>query len=464
MANAVKVDEVTGPPPATMTSRWSRWRAVVAGFFPVTEPSKTPRVRMAVWYLAAFAAAVGYLLLIPAGRSRLQHMWAEDGARFFLDANTTPLWKVLIEPYADSGYLHTVPRLGAELASQLPLSWAAASVAITAAALRAGVALLVFTASGSVLRSTTLRVALAALVVVAPVGNSEAVNNLANFHWFALFGAFWLLWWRPALRWQIALAAVSLFLAATSSALVLLLSPLALARFALPGWRQRIITLAFFLGVVIQSSVMVLSPRYDHFNQPVDAKAAAMAALSRVPLVTFTGSEDVARFYVAFGYWPFVGALVFILALAVVAFRWGGAPRAVLVALALGYAAVSIWLSLSQNWHWGAGILQPGVVLDGQRYSVVPCLLLLAVVAIGLDRIPKAGWRRIGMAAVAAVLLTAIVRQLPESTGRLTGVTWQQTVATAKLECAQGKPAAVLQLAPTVPDNWTVKLACQYVH
>jgi hypothetical protein len=464
MGNTVTVGD-SARPPDPKTSIWSRVRGAVADLFPVPEPRRTSRGRMIAWYLAGFAAAVGYLLVIPAGRSRFDHVWAEDGARFLYDANTIPLWRVLTEPYVDSGYLHTIPRLGAELASQLPLSWAAATIAITAAMLRAGVALVVFTTSGGVLRSRTLRVALAALVVVAPVGNAEAINNLTNFHWFAFFGAFWLLWWRPAARWQVALATVGLFLAVTSSALVVTLAPLALVRFALPGWRQRIITLGYFLGLVIQGTTMLRTPRIDHFNMPVDLKAAAMGALSRVPLVTFTGSEDIGRYYQHFGYWPFVGALAVILALALVAFRWGGAPRAALVAVALAYAVLAIWLSLSQNWHWSAELLQPGVVLDGQRYSVVPCLMLLAVLAIGLDRIPKAGWRRAGMAVMAVVLLTGIVRQLPMSTGRLTGVpTWEQSVLTAKLECARGASEGVLQLEPTAPANWTFDLPCRYVN
>jgi hypothetical protein len=133
------------------------------------------------------------------------------------------------------------------------------------------------------------------------------------------------------------------------------------------------------------------------------------------------------------------------------------------VAVTLGYAALSLWFSLSQNWHWSPELLQPGVVLDGQRYSVVPCLMLLAVMAIGLDRIPKPGLRRAGMVVMAVVLLTGVVRQLPMSSGRLTGVPWDQSVVTAKLECARGASIGVLQLEPTVPDNWVVKLPCQYV-
>jgi hypothetical protein len=459
----VVIDESFSRASAPTISGLSRLREGLAGLFPEPEPSRAPRAKMVACYLAAFAAAVAYLLLIPAGRSRLENIWAEDGARFLLDAENLPLWKALAQPYADSGYLHTIPRLGAELASQLPLSAAAATIAVTAAVLRAGVALLVYTASSGFLRSRPLRIALAALVVLAPVGNAEAINNLANFHWFILFGSFWLLWWRPARRWQAILAAVVLFLAATSSALVPLLAPLALARFALPGRRQRTVTLGFFLGTAIQSVVLLLNSRNQHFNESADAKTAALSALSRVPLVTFTGSEDVLSYYRTFGYWPFIAALVFVLALALVAFRWGGAPRALLVTAALAYAALYITLSLSENWHWRPGFPQPEFVLDGQRYSVIPCLLFLTVVAVGLDSLPRAGWRLLGMVGVGAVLVIGIVRQLPRSTGTMDGVPWTQSVADAKLACSQGKPTAILQLVPTSPQNWTVELSCQYI-
>jgi len=463
MGNTVSVGDSVRPPVPKM-STLSRVRGTVTSLFPVPEPGRTSRKRMFAGYLAGFVAAVAYVLLIPAGRSRLDHMWAEDGARFLLDAKTVPLWRALFEPYVDSGYLHTIPRLGAELASHLPLSWTAAGIAIIAAMLRAGVALVVFTASGGVLRSKTLRFALAALIVVAPVGNAEAINNLANFHWFAFFGAFWLLWWRPVARWQVAFATVALFLAVTSSVLVVALAPLALVRFALPGWRQRIITLGYVVGLVIQATTMLLVPRVAHFDVPLDPGAAALGALSRVPLVAFAGSEDIGRYYEEFGYWPFYLALAVILALAVLAFRWGNAPRVALAAVAFAYAVLIIWLSLSQNWHWYADVLQPAVVLDGQRYSVVPCLLLLTVMAIGLDRIPKAGWQRAAMVAMAVVLLAGIVRQVPISTGRLTGPGWQQSVVTARQACARGDAEGVLQLAPTSPQNWTFKLPCEFVN
>jgi len=456
-------DVATGEGPVPAKSHRPKARERVAGFFPAAEPDSAFRGRVILFHLAGFTAAVGYLLLIPAGRSRLSHIWAEDGARFLVDAESTPLWRALFLPYRESGYLHTIPRLGAELVSHLPLSWAAAGLAVASALVRAGLALVVFTSSKGYLRSGTLRFALAALVVVAPVGNSEAVDNFTNFHWFAFLGAFWLLLWRPARRWQTASSALALFLAATSSPFIPLLVPLGLARFAIPGRRQRIITLSFLLGVAVQVTAMAITPRYDHFHRSAEVGAVALGALARVPLVAFTGSEDISRYFAAFGYPPFIVALAVILATAAAGFRWGGPRRAALTAAALGYAGLLIWLCLSSNWHWDADVPQPSVVLDGQRYSVTPCLLVLTVIAVGLDCVPAAVWRRAAMAVIGTALVAGVVRQLPNSAGTLTGVTWQQSVDNARTVCARGGPKATLQLSPTSPDNWTVDLPCRVV-
>jgi hypothetical protein len=460
MGNAVIADTGTagdaGQPSIPRTSGLSRWRDGVAnGMFGVSEPATTSRSRMTGWYLAAFAASVGYLLLIPAGRARLTHIWAEDGWRFLADARSVPFGSALVTPYG--GYLHVVPRIAAELVSHLPLTWAAAGLAVAAAMARAAIALLVFAASGGILRYLPVRFALAALVVVIPAGNAETLNNISNLHWFALYGAFWLLWWRPASRWVAVVAAVAAFLTATTDPTVLLLAPLALARFALPGRRQAVITGGFLLGAAAQAAAVLLATRVPYSNTPVDVKAAVLAGLLRVPLVAFTSSEDTALIYRAFHYWPAILALVVALGVAAVAVRWGATAQRVLPLVALAYCVLFISLDLSENWTRVMYADRPGVVLDAQRYSVAPCLFLLTAVAVGLDRVPRPAWRRAGSVVVAAILLTGVVRQLPVASYRPTGPAWDQSVAAAKEQCAQGGSFATL---PLEPSGWTVQLDC----
>lgn len=128
-------------------------------------------------YLFSFAGAMAFLLLIPAGwaGARLDHLWAEDGARWMVDAIRTPTLENLVTPYG--GYLHTLPRLVAEVIALFPLEWTAALFAVSAAALRVMVAFISFAASGAYLRSTPLRFALAALVVVLPAGACREANG-----------------------------------------------------------------------------------------------------------------------------------------------------------------------------------------------------------------------------------------------------------------------------------------------
>jgi hypothetical protein len=221
-----------------------------------------------------------------------------------------------------------------------------------------------------------------------------------------------------------------------------------------------VITLGFCLGAAAQLIAVLLATRVPYSSVPVDMKGAALAGLMRVPLVAFTSSEDTARIYRLLDYWPAVVAMVFVLCLAGVALRWGGPPRRALVVVAIGYSVLFISLALMQNWQPALYMTRTGIV-DAQRYSVAPCLFLLTAVAVSLDRVPPARWARLGVVAarvaVAAVLLTGIVRQLPMSAGRLGGVPWDQTASTADRDCAQGNPAATIRQEPA---GWDFQLPC----
>jgi len=68
-------------------------------FPPATDSDSTrPSKWRPLGYTAGFVAALGYLLFIPAGRSHLTHVWAEDGARFLVDALARPRPFGITEP------------------------------------------------------------------------------------------------------------------------------------------------------------------------------------------------------------------------------------------------------------------------------------------------------------------------------------------------------------------------------
>ena len=433
-----------------------RLRALVGSLLPVPSAPPPPRGRTVTGYLLAFVGAVGFLLVIPAGRARLDHLWAEDGARFLVDAVTLPAWSNLVEPYG--GYLHALPRLVAELVALLPLEQAAAGFAVAAAALRAVVALITFAASRAYLRSAPLRFALAALVVVLPAGNSEPLNNMANLHWFLLLGVFWALLWRDAPRVPVALF---VFLAALSSPLGLVLVPLALLRLALP---RREVPLAFLVGVVAQGVVMLFAERTPYSQDAVDPVQVALASVLRVPVVAFTGSEPVARIYPEYGNLPLVAALVLAAVPIVAGLWWGDRAGRLLVLLGVAYSVLVIVGVLTANWAAVLQVQHPDVVLAGQRYSIAPCLFLFAAIAVGLDAVPARWWQRAGVVAaqvvIVLVLVTSVSQHLRERKAVLTGIPWGDSVATARAQCAAGGPVGRLDHEPTA---WFFDLPCRYL-
>ncbi len=343
-----------------------------------------PRRGRVLLYVLGFCCGLGYLLATPAGRSHLDHVWAEDGARFLVDALSKPFAVNLVTPYA--GYLHLVPRLVAQVVALLPLGSAAAGLAVLAAAIRAGIAVFVFAASGGYLRAWWLRSGLAAGVVVLPAANGEALNNIADLHWFLLFGAFWALLWRPVGRWRTALATTVVFLSVGSSVLALGLLPLALIRGMSRAWRDRVVVVGFGLGAIAQVGAMLTGhPRNDSVR-PFNPGQAGLTSLLRGPLMTFTGPDPVPWLVRSFGYWPAALALACVLAIAVAGIRGGVAASRLVVIAALGAAALALFVQLYVNWSPGLR-----VVRVSERYSTAPCLFLLAALAVGLDAWPRHG-------------------------------------------------------------------------
>lgn len=434
-----------------MTPTINRPRALAEGLLPESTGN-----RALAGYLASFAAAMAFLLLIPSGWARLDHLWAEDGARFMVDAIRAPTLTNLITPYG--GYLHTLPRLVAEVIALFPLEWTAALFAITAAALRTLVALISFAASGAYLRSTALRLALAALVVVLPAGNSETLNNMANLHWFLLYGAFWALLWRNAPRVPVALF---VFLAAVSSPLIFLLVPIAVVRLFLP---RKEVPIAFLVGVVTQGLAMLFAERTPYSHDPVDPVQVLLASLLRVPVVALTGSERVAVFYPSQGNLVILGALLATCVPIVLGLWWGNRAGRTLALLAAGYSVLVIVLCLTLNWSAILQVQQPSVVLAGQRYSIAPCLFLFTAMAVGLDTTPAKTWQRLTVRAcqwvIGMVLFASIIGYFRVPTTILRGVPWDESVEQGRAQCSAGASEARFVHEP---KDWFFVVPCRQV-
>ncbi|MEV6237903.1 hypothetical protein [Lentzea sp. NPDC051838] len=431
-----------------------RPRALADDVIPL--PSEPPHERAWFGMAASFVAAVAFLLLIPAGWARLDHLWAEDGARFAVDALRSPALDNLITPYG--GYLHTLPRIVAELVALLPIEQTAAGFAIAAAMLRALVALIAFAGSKAYLKSTPMRFALAALVIVLPAGNSETLNNMSNLHWFLLYGAFWALLWRGAPRVPVA---IFVFLAAVSSPLVFILAPIALVRLF---QARKEVPIAFLAGLVVQAVAMVFASRTPYSHDEVDPVQVLLASLLRVPVVAFTGSERVSQFY------PAHGNLVILLALLLAAvpmaagLRFGDRAGRTLVLVSAAYSVIVIVACLVLNWSHVLQVQGPEVVMAGQRYSIAPCLFLFTAIFVGLDATPAKTWERAVVGAsrylvgIAVVVSVFAHLQVPRTV--LRGVPWDESLAKARAECAAGAAEARLEHEP---KDWFFVLPCHSV-
>lgn len=437
-----------------MTATIERPRTLAHGVMPL--PADPPHERAWLGFAGAFVAAVAYLLLIPAGWARLDHLWGEDGARFAVDALRFPALGNLVEPYG--GYLHTLPRIVAQVVALLPIEWTAAGFAVAAAVLRALIALITFAASGAYLRSGPLRFALAALVIVLPAGNSETLNNMSNLHWFLLYGAFWALLWRNAPRVPVALF---VFLAAVSSPLVFVLAPVALVRIFLP---RKEVPIAFLAGLAVQGVAMLFASRTPYSHDEIDPVQVLLASLLRVPVVAFTGSERVSQFYPAHGNLLILTALLVAAVPIAAGLRFADRAGRTLVLVAAAYSAIVIVACLVLNWVHTLQVQAPEVVMAGQRYSIAPCLFLFTAMFVGLDATPAKTWERavvggsrylIGMAVVVSIFAHM---RVPSTV--LKGVPWDESVARARANCAAGVGEARLVHEP---ENWFFVVPCPTV-
>ncbi|WP_112265535.1 hypothetical protein [Lentzea terrae] len=431
-----------------------RSKTLADGVLPL--PADPPHERAWLGLAGAFLAAVAFLLLIPAGWARLDHLWGEDGARFMVDAVRFPALGNLVTPY--DGYLHTVPRLVAQVVALLPIEWTAAAFAIAAAMLRALVALIAFAGSQAYIRSAPLRFALAALVIVLPVGNSEPLNNMANLHWFLLYGAFWALLWRNAPRVPVALFVC---LAALSSPLAFILVPIALVRLFLP---RKEVPITFLAGLAIQGTVMLFATRRSYSNDEVDPVQVLLASLLRVPVAAFTGSERVSAFYPAHGNLVILVALLLV-AVPVAAGLWfGDRAGRTLVLLACGYSVLIIVACLVLNWSHLLQVQQQEVVMSGQRYSVLPCLFLYTAIFVGLDTTPAKLWERVAVGAgryvIGIALVISVFTQLQVPSSVRNGIPWHESLARARAECAAGAQDTRLEHQP---DGWFFVVPCRSV-
>jgi len=459
-------DVVTIEPPAAQP-RPDRFRSALDTLFPEVPVVAIGRRKLALAVLAV-AAGTAISLGRTTGTGPLQSIWEEDARDLLTDALLRPGAFNLVKPYV--GYFQLLPRMMAEVAAFVPISWAAAALSVQAAVAAALLALAVYVASGAHLHHPLARLLVSAPMLFAPVAEnfrSEIYNRPATVQFFLVYAMFWLVLWVPRRRAARLLLGGVVVLSAMSTFLVVVLVPLAAARlYARRDKLSAVILGALLAGAALQMAGLAFgltnrdfaNPRYD----PVWAvKSFVIWAVPQSMLGwRFTGlpvgdALKAGNLPVILIAWAIVAAAV------VVAARRLTAPAWLLAIVAAGHAGALCCMTIMST-----GDLH-------QRYLfAVELLLFAAVTAALLPRPDGAGHGRRALAPLAVfavfVLAIGVINYRHDDTYRHDAPRWTEQVDRGAAQCkVPGMREVVIRSGPepwyslvTVPchllkrNNW----------
>ncbi len=412
--------------------------------------------------LVVALAAISVLRL--RGAPALDTVWAEDGPFFLQRAHELGLLRTLGLTYA--GYLHVVPRLLAAGAAAAPVAQAAAVLAASAALLSATCGAVVVAASGGLIRTPLVRGAVGSLVVLAPVAASETLNAVALSQWHLAVAAVWAARWRPRSTPGRAVGAATLVAAALSAPLSLITAPLLLVRLLVVRERSdRWIPVAGLAAQAVQLGALLTAPD-QATGSPSGLGATLEVYAQRVVANGVLGTSIPDALWPAVGT-PLVVAIVAAVgALLVAGVLRGGARTAAAIAVLVGLSLVAFLGSVSIRGVAPAMAWTPEVAIgSGSRYAYVPALLLLGAVGVAVDALLRRG-SRVVPGLVLAVVLGAVLLDLPAQTVRSRGPRWSDAVADAAEACRA--PDAPLEVRiphpPQQPgQDWGTVLPCTTV-
>jgi hypothetical protein len=401
------------------------------------------------------------LLRLPDDARNL--IWAEDGTIFLSDAFVKGYGENLFTPYA--GYMHLFPRTSAELVSVLPVppEYLGLAMNMCGAAAWAVVAIAAFVFTRDRIRPS-LRWLLWVATLLLPIGGYEVATNVANSHWFLMFGAFLALSARSGGTARTIFASVLVVVAVLSDPLALLFAPIAAVRLAcLPGRRESLVPIAFAVAGVVQVLVDLGTSR-DRGDPHLDA-AVGRLYLIRVVWQTLVGPKDGTAFYYSEGQGLVLAAAAGCIAvlLTLVILRWS---RSGLTVMALVGSAGFFAVLLTLSWSI-AGIAPAGEALTGNgRYLVVPGLLLLVAVVSAVDQtLPRQRTRlasslRLALIASLAVALIAPgIGNYQKPAFRAGNQQMGTSIDGAEPQC-EAAPDDEVDL-PIAPPGWSTTIPCE---
>lgn len=419
------------------------------------------------WEMAGLVAALlvlgTILALLRLGFSAsVNTLWAEDGPIYIQGALTQGFFHDVFSPYA--GYLVVVPRLVAEAATLAPLENAAAAVTVISAFLAVVSAIAVWVGCGGHVRNAYLRAALAVATLLSATAGLETVLSAAYLPWYMLFGAFWLLFWRP--RTLLGASAGGLFLLGTalSTPGLWFFMPIALLRVvAAKDARDGALLGPYLLGVLVQIPVMLGKSQ----GASTWSSHIWVAYVQRVLNEGLLGETLGGHLWADLGWGP----LIFLLALLATGFTWAvwrgpsGARWfgiAGLLTSAVMFIVSCFQRGVGDEIYWSAGA-SGGV---SSRYVMVPALIFLSVVVVFVDSAVRGRGRSprayLPVAATVGLIMLAVVTSYdlrsPQARGR---PYWGDALRNAATKCAkEGEEIAGIAISP-IPFG--VQVPCEQV-
>lgn len=431
----------------------------------VEKPSSgrpVPRVARVVAVGAALAAVTLLHLVRQRGVPVWNSLWAEDGRVFLSDALRDSHGTFFAQ---NGGYVHVVPRSIAGIVALLPVTDAAAGMAIGAAAVIALVAGFVYLASAEMFRSKAARLALAAAVVFVPVPGTELLANTTNLHFYLLFGCFWALVWQSETRFAVTSRSAFAAAAALSDPLCVLFLPLAVVGPTVRRSKRSLVVSCLFGAALLVQLAIIASGTRPGRNWGFRLGALPDIFSLRVAGGLLVGDRFLGDAWAAYGRVFAYGALVLV-ATVIAALLARSDRRAILFTLiALGYAGLFFCVQLFGR---GTGGMDPewhGFQLNGARYILLPFFLVTTVILVLADRVADAGRGRSSrVIRYAALVWLAVLLAVNFSitSDRSRGPRWDHQLALGRRVCANTQRRSVnVLVSPAPPRVWYATIPCR---
>ncbi len=393
--------------------------------------------------------------------------WAEDSGQFLEDRLAFGPFRTIWRPYA--GYLHLLPRLLVDMSVALrPIDEYATTVNALSCLCVGVISGLVFVLSRRHVTSWAMRVLLAAVPAITPLGPVEIAGNTANLHWYLLFLAPWLFAFRPRSWWSAAAIAVGAGIATCTEIQTAVFLPL----FLLNRRERRVLPVAAIAlaGVAAQSATALTHPR--PMGHGSDAPLDMMLGYFAQPIA---GSWDanvraVGTAIHAYGWWiVVVPGLLLLAAIAVGTLQARGTERWMLISSVGGSVVAwfaALTLNAGANQNWSTFTLAQFREVGPSRYAAAASMFLLAGVVIAADSLIARGTATlsaIGVVLIVAVLVAGAVN-LQVSHRRDGGPVWATQVDAARPECLAHPHATIEVWAAPVLPRWRASIPCALVN